>query len=122
MSQDVDPPRYVLKFFNPQTRRYEVAVQPAFGGKSCQHPLEDSGSGLGRDKSGYFFGWVGWHVCELKCWSNIVMEDDMLVFIDVIIYMLHVLCICICMYEPFLKFELVHGYLPKQSMDEMRMK
>ena len=36
----------VLKFSPPltffvQTRRYEVAVQPAFGGKSCQHPLED---------------------------------------------------------------------------------
>lgn len=25
-----------------QTRRYEVAVQPAFGGKSCQHPLEET--------------------------------------------------------------------------------
>ena len=36
----------MLKFSPPltffvQTRRYEVAVQPAFGGKSCQHPLED---------------------------------------------------------------------------------
>ena len=27
-----------------QTRRYEVAVQPAFGGKSCAHPLEDPGA------------------------------------------------------------------------------
>lgn len=25
-----------------QTRRYEVAVQPAFGGKSCSHPLEET--------------------------------------------------------------------------------
>ena len=34
----------------------------------------------------WLFFWGGWHVCELKCWSNIVMEDDMLVFIDVILH------------------------------------
>ena len=60
-----------------------MAVQPAFGGKSCQHPLEDMGSEMEEIRVVILLGRVDWHVCELKCWSNIVMEDDMLVFIDV---------------------------------------